>query len=220
MKRFACILLALLPLSLAAQNIQYHWDFMKERNYPTVTIEMFRPDNYGSTFFFVDMDFADFKDMSLAYLEISRNQKINQSCPILAHLEYNGGLFAGPNFGGQIHNAWLLGAAYPFSVNAANFELQANYKHILRSGKEANLQLTGVWDMPIAGTKLSFSGFIDVWSEKTFFSKDRVLVLLTEPQLWYNFNKNLALGSEVEISNNFVDDEIHIFPTFGAKWTF
>jgi len=61
MKKLVLAIFTLLSLPLAAQNIQYHWDFMKERNYPTVTIEMFRPDNYGSTFFFVDMDFADSK---------------------------------------------------------------------------------------------------------------------------------------------------------------
>ncbi len=219
MKKLVLALLTFLTLPLAAQNIQYHWDFMKDRNYPTVTIEMYSPDKYGSTFFFVDMDFKDFKDMSLGYMEISRNQKINKSCPILAHIEYNGGVFAN-SFGGKINNAWLLGAAYPFSVNSANFELQASYKHIFRSGKEANVQLTGVWGMQIGNSKFTFDGFLDVWSEKTFFSNDRVIVFLTEPQLWYNFNKNLALGSEVEISNNFVDDDIHIFPTFGAKWTF
>ena len=39
-----------------AQNIQLHYDM--RRNCATSTVEMFRADNYGSTFFFVDMDFA------------------------------------------------------------------------------------------------------------------------------------------------------------------
>ena len=51
-----------------AQNIQVLYD--TERDCVTSTIEMFRPDNYGSTFFFVDMDYTP--KVTGAYWEISR----------------------------------------------------------------------------------------------------------------------------------------------------
>ena len=51
-----------------AQNIQVLYD--TERDCVTSTVEMFRPDNYGSTFFFVDMDYNS--GVSGAYWEIAR----------------------------------------------------------------------------------------------------------------------------------------------------
>jgi hypothetical protein len=47
-------------------------------------------------------------------------------------------------------------------------------------------------------------------------------VILGEPQIWYNANEHLSVGSEVEISNNFVfgADGIQALPTVGLRWTF
>ena len=52
-----------------------------------------------------------------------------------------------------------------------------------------------------------------------------MLVLLTEPQLWYNFNKHLSVGTEIEISNNFIvnfyknnDKTFFVNPTLAVKW--
>ena len=45
--------------------------------------------------------------------------------------------------------------------------------------------------------------------------------------LWVNLNKmdsmknsNLSVGTEIEISNNFVDKGFYAIPTLAAKWTF
>jgi hypothetical protein len=45
---------------------------------------------------------------------------------------------------------------------------------------------------------------------------------LTEPQLWFNIDSHLAVGSEVEISNNFLPgtDGVQINPTLALKWNF
>ena len=57
-------------------------------------------------------------------------------------------------------------------------------------------------------------------------------MLLTEPQLWYNLNTlkgmdgvNLSIGTEWEISSNFVyntynDKSFFFNPTLAVKWTF
>ena len=61
---FLCMLLW--PVSgLRAQNIQLHYDFgrslydkdLKGRPLLTSTVEKFHPDAWGSTYFFVDMDY-------------------------------------------------------------------------------------------------------------------------------------------------------------------
>lgn len=214
-------LLALMSCKLFSQNLQLHWDFLNERNYPTLTFEMYKGDKWGSTFMFVDFDFPDFKQSGTAYLELARNLKLG-NCPVQLHAEYNGGLWANANgIGGHINNALLFGASYPFMIGKSVFEVVGTYKHIFGMDKKANFQVTGVWNIPLWGNKVTFSGFADVWSEQENMGTGRELVFITEPQLWFNFCQHFALGTEVEISKNFVaNNDFKVFPTVGAKWTF
>ena len=70
MKKVLLIALLFLSLPIMAQNVQLHYDFGRSlyndldktaesngRAALTTTVEMFRPDKFGSTFFFVDMDY-------------------------------------------------------------------------------------------------------------------------------------------------------------------
>lgn len=215
------IIIAILFLSLGfvkAQNVQTHYDLGKDRGFLTTTVEMFKPDAYGSTFFFVDMDYDGSKSgISLAYWEIARNLKFWKA-PVQLHLEYNGGLKVGV---GSFNNAYLVGASYPFQYKGASFELVASYKYIAGITDVADMQLTGVWFVPLFKGKVSFTGFVDLWSQGLGNSSS-TWVFLTEPQLWYNATKNLSLGGECEISNNFIfgKDGMQVMPTLAAKWSF
>ena len=113
MKRLLPFLIVLFVVaSLQAQNLQVHYDFGKTRKLVTSTVEMFKPDKWGSTFFFIDMnyDVNNGKTMSLAYWEIARGIKLGKS-PFAAHVEYNGGFGQfnmGSSYGAyQINDAWL-----------------------------------------------------------------------------------------------------------------
>lgn len=214
-------LIALMSCKVFGQNLQLHWDFLDERNYPTLTFEMYKGDKWGSTFMFVDFDFPEFKQAGTAYLELARNIKFG-NFPLQFHAEYNGGLWAAANgIGGHINNAFLVGTSYPFMVGNCIFELTGTYKHIFSTDKKANFQVTGVWTIPVWKDKITFTGFADLWSEQGNAGKGRELVFITEPQLWYNFCKNFSMGTEVEISKNFVaNNDFKIYPTVGAKWTF
>ncbi|MFY9153755.1 MAG: DUF5020 family protein [Prolixibacteraceae bacterium] len=210
-----------------SQNVQLHYDMGKDRGYMTSTVEMFRPDKTGNTFFFIDMDYGvgDVEGVSLAYFEIARCFKLGKS-PFSWHAEYNGGFgqFKASPFNGAytINNAWLTGIDY--SWNAADFSrgfsVKALYKNIANTmdDKPNSFQLTGVWYLNFANGKMSFKGFADLWREKTGFGN---MVFLSEPQLWYNFNKNFAAGGEVELSNNFAGhDGFMVNPTVALKYTF
>jgi hypothetical protein len=54
------------------------------------------------------------------------------------------------------------------------------------------------------------------------FTTGSTVVILTEPQIWYNVWENLNLGGEVEIINNFLPgtDGFQFKPTLGFKWVF
>jgi hypothetical protein len=104
----SAVVFAGLSFSANAQNLQLHYDF--GRNCATTTVEMFKPDKGGSTFFFVDMDYNP--KVSGAYWEISRELNFWQDSKVgwlSAHLEYNGGLNTAA---GSFNNAFLVGATY------------------------------------------------------------------------------------------------------------
>ena len=85
------VLLQFSVLVSKAQNIQLHYDF--GRQCATSTIEMFKPDRAGSTFFFVDMDYKP--KVTGAYFEIAREFCFWQNSKadwLSIHIEYNGGL--------------------------------------------------------------------------------------------------------------------------------
>ncbi len=228
MKKLVLILfVGLLATGAFSQNVQLHYDMGKDRGYLTSTVEMFRPDKTGNTFFFIDMDYGvgDVEGVSLAYFEIARCFKLGKS-PFSWHAEYNGGFgqFKATPFNGAytINNAWLTGIDY--SWNAADFSrgfsLKALYKNIANTMDDQpnSFQVTAVWYLNFAKGKMSFTGFADLWREKTGFG---TMVFLAEPQLWYNFNKNFAVGSEVELSNNFGGhDGFMVNPTCAVKYTF
>lgn len=232
-------------LTAMAQNIQFHYDFGRSlyseldkteqslgRPTLTTTVEMFRPDSYGSTFFFVDMDYST--GVKGAYWEISRELCFWQQSKwnwLSVHVEYDGGM---SNTAGSFNDSWLLGGTY--SDHSADFSktwsLSLMYKYIPNTldtkgeKQEHNFQITGVWGINFAQGWGTYSGFVDFWREHRAW-QDTEYIFLSEQQLWLNLNKlegwdkiNLSLGTEVELSNNFVDKGFYAIPTLAAKWTF
>ena len=71
----AAVVLLICQQMSYGQNLQIHYDM--GRKSVTTTAEMFRADNCGSTFFFIDLDYNP--RVSGAYWEISRARKKNLS---------------------------------------------------------------------------------------------------------------------------------------------
>ena len=70
------ILIVMILSTMAfSQNLQLHYEASGDREYLVSTLEMFKPDQYGSTFLFVDMEYdgSGVKGLSLAYWEIARS---------------------------------------------------------------------------------------------------------------------------------------------------
>ena len=203
-------LATVLTSELKAQNVQLLYD--TGRNCVTSTVEMFRPDNGGSTYFFVDMDYTP--QITGAYWEIARIGWLS------AHIEYNGGLVTGFAFSNNL----LAGLTYSGHSEdySKTWSLSAMYKSIFSKPYMHSFQITGVWGIRFAKGWCDFSGFFDFWRE------NQVSVFISEPQFWVNLNKikgwenvNLSLGGEVELSANFAGMKgFHVMPALGAKWTF
>ena len=237
MKKLMTIaLMAFAALSANAQNIQLHYDFGRniycneeaDRQKVTATLEQFKADDWGSGYYFFDVDLTSKTTRSI-YTEISREINLSKNLPLAAHVEYDGGLWHAPAIGnGSYQQAGLAGIAY--NGHNADFSktwsVQALYKQFFKSYEGthsyASFQLTGVWGLNFLDNKMTFSGFIDFWrGEKA--NNHGCLVILSEPQLWYNVNKHFSVGTEVEFSNNFIvnyynDKTFFVNPTLGVKW--
>ncbi len=213
-----------------SQNVQLLYD--TGRDCVTSTVEMFKPDAFGSTFFFADFDYTP--KVSGAYWEIARELCFWQESKmswLSLHLEYNGGLNTAAL---SFNNCWLGGLTY--SGHSKDFSktwsVSAMYKCIpgtigLNGGKQQNnFQITGVWGISFANGWCTFSGFADFWREARVWQNTEY-IFLSEPQFWVNLNKakgweniNLSIGGELELSANFVEKGFNVMPALGAKWTF
>ncbi len=237
------MLLGMVSFANAQTNIQEMYDF--NRGHFTTTLEMFQGDNWGSTFFFTDIYHPTENPWTTPtgfYTEIARALNFWQNSKLgalSAHVEWNGGEFA--------NNCWLFGVEYflhnsDFS-NTFTFELM--YKNIQGATDNIPLQFTFVWGMNnFLGVKgLLFSGFFDAWGENNVWAYDLLgnptdetkLVILSEPQLWYNLGQhfncgNLYVGGEVELAYNFAggwqsapwtaNKGFNAAPCLGLKWVF
>lgn len=232
MKKISFCVIAFLCITLGvnAQNIQLHYDFgsaiysNEEADRPevTATFEQFKADNLGSWYYFIDLDITG-KGVVSAYTEVSREFNIGKNSPFAAHIEYDGGLSKGAVF----QPAGLIGAAWnghnaDFSTT---YSLQLLYKQYFKgysNSAYSSVQLTGVWSTTFASNKLTFAGFFDFWRGEKANGHGQ-LVFITEPQLWYNFSNHFSVGTEIEVSNNFIfnlynDKSFFINPTLAVKF--
>jgi hypothetical protein len=233
MKKFVVALMLLSGLAyLTAQNLQLHYDMGEGRKMFTSTVEMFKADKMGSTFFFIDMDYgseeSDLDDISLGYWEIARSFKISNSSSFEPRIEYNGGLggysINDTTYHYSINSAFLVGGQYTW--NNADFSkvltLQGNYKYI-KDKEDASFQLTAVWGLHFFNRKLSLTGFADFWKEENTYIEEGATdyVFLTEPQIWYNAMDHFSVGGEVEMASNFGGHKgFKVCPTVAVKWIF
>lgn len=244
MKKFILSILSLTFVTMvSAQNIQLHYDLghsfygdLSGRPNVTTTVEMFKPDKWGSTFMFADIDYYS-DGAAGAYWEIAREFSLTRNKKWALHLEYNGGAttIEHTGIGNRFQHAFLGGGAWNWASKdfSKTFSLQAMYKYYFKGtnrGAFNGFQVTAVWGDTFAKGLCTFSGFFDVWYDKDVRGK---LITLTEPQFWFNLNAlkgmegiNVSVGTEVEISNNFVfnnegrNDKFYVIPTIAAKWTF
>ncbi|MBR5431883.1 MAG: DUF5020 family protein [Bacteroidales bacterium] len=221
----------------AQTNLQTFYDFGRNRDHFTTTLEGFYNDNWGNTFFFIDYDYnaKNSKGVNQApsgsYMEIARCFNFWQDsalAPLSLQAEYNGLVGVNQNF--------LFG--FDWFVHNADFSNTFNFKLLYKTfsnGASSNvpLQFTFVWGMQdIFGvTGLRFSGFADIWGENVInfmedFSKSGKTVFISEPQLWYNIGQhmgipNLHIGTEVELSYDFAGYAgFYARPCIGTKWVF
>lgn len=230
-KFFLSAAFALLCFGAFAQNVQLHYDFghnaykkeggkdLRSRAYLTTTVEMFKPDSFGSTFFFVDMDYVSRNNPGTtrgvvgAYWEIARELCFWQGTKadwLSVHVEYNGGLnvnskqtFKGSDFtdylgGLSFNNAFLAGLTY--SGHSKDFRrtwsISAMYKLIPKTYADLEKTQKDYHNFQITGVwGINFAKDWCTFSGFVDFWREArpwqgtKYIFLTEPQFWVNFNQ-------------------------------
>ncbi len=228
--------LAVSQMASAQTNFQTFYDF--GRGHFTTTLEGFHMDNWGNTFFFVDYDYnnrdgaGSVVSPNNTYFEIARCLNFWQDSSLgalSAQLEYNGGFGTWGNLAGAIpgtdwgafpvNSAFLVGVDYFIHSNdfKNTLNLKLLYKQFVNLASNVPVQFTAVWGcqdlFKVSG--LRFSGFIDFWCEGAN------LVILSEPQVWYQVFDHFNVGGEVEFSYNFAGMAgFNVMPCIGTKWVF
>ncbi|MBV7439797.1 DUF5020 family protein [Weeksellaceae bacterium TAE3-ERU29] len=224
MKKALFMLVCFFVMKAHAQELQLHYDFGKDRQYATATFEIFKPDNLGSTFMFTDIDFNRPDGASLVYFEIARKFNIKNKTinGLNFHIEYNDGFLISDGdapVGIPIQQAALTGIGFPIKIG--DFTLHTSYLYKWIKGSNGlDGQFTAVWFQNFAHDRITFRGFLDFWSAPKFGKKDKKQgIFITEPQLLYNINKNFSIGTEIEISKNFVPSgDFTVNPTAMIRW--
>ncbi|MBO6029781.1 MAG: DUF5020 family protein [Bacteroidales bacterium] len=218
----------------AQTNFQTFYDF--GRKHFTTTLEGFHQDNWGNTFFFIDYDYNN-KDGNKVispnntYFEIARCLNFwgdTALAPLSLQVEYNGGFGTWGNLNGvpgveygafPVNSAFLFGVDWFLHSGDFNntLNLKLLYKHFVGLPSMIPMQFTAVWGLQdlfgLGG--LRFSGFVDFWCEHDY------LVVLSEPQIWFQLFDHFNIGGEVELSYNFAGMEgFNVMPCIGTKWVF
>ncbi|MBW4871253.1 DUF5020 family protein [Prevotella buccae] len=242
---FSTLALVATTVAASAQNVQLHYDLghslyndLGNRPSVTTTVEMFKPDTWGSTYLFTDIDYQR-DGVAGTYWEIAREFNVTKNKQWAFHVEYNGGLNSDEDTWNatRFQHAVLAGGAWNWHSAdfSRTFSVQALWKYYFKNRHYGarpfnGFQLTEVWGIQFAKGFCTFSGFCDLWYDPSANGK---WIVISEPQFWWNLNKfkgwkkiNLSVGTEWELSNNFVwndkgeHNRFYFIPTIAAKWTF
>lgn len=215
-RRFWGISIVLIGLSYG-QNLQVLYDSGSGRNYVTTTLEMFKPDAFGSTFWFVDFNYNQPGNYgaSVGYLEIARVINLPYT-KLQGTVQYNDGVAPW----GSLGPVWLGGVHVPVKLPYFPFSIEFLYRSNPHA-ESAHFQTTVAWFKPFLGNRVTTSGFLDIWSSDDPAGTGKRWIVLAEPQLWYQVWDNASIGGELEISHNFMPTGDWEFkPALGLKWIF
>lgn len=178
---FSTLALVATTVAAPAQNVQLHYDLghslyndLGNRPSVTTTVEMFKPDTWGSTYLFTDIDYQR-DGVAGAYWEIAREFNVTKNKQWAFHVEYNGGLNSDEDTWNatRFQHAVLAGGAWNWHSAdfSRTFSVQALWKYYFKNRHYGarpfnGFQLTEVWGIQFAKGFCTFSGFCDLWYDR------------------------------------------------------
>jgi hypothetical protein len=230
------ILISLGPLY--SQNLQLQYDFRhsidprnNKSNYPTFAFELFKLMDNGSFFVKTQADFfGEHNNISQFYMQISRDFKF-WGPPVFLHLEYNGGMgiAEGTSYGYYLNNVYLFGIDYPFQWGDDWQSVSFSYRYSILNGPNHDAQVTLYWAKHFWNNKFTFEGSFVLFTlnrnhgdASTMNLTGKRLLFWGQPQIWFNLDKNLSIGSQITLYYHIYtySENMLIFPSAAIKYRF
>jgi hypothetical protein len=118
---------------------------------------------------------------------------------------------------------WYAGIHHPFKIGSVKFLPFIAYVYN-KDQRSANLRFTSGVSTLLAKKKILLFGFVNAYTRDKVSSEgvaSKEIGLQANPQVWFRFNRQIALGGEV--SMDYLKSRYQKFiaiPTAGGRWTF
>jgi len=232
----------LFTTGLSAQNLQLHYDLRhtvdpaeNPHNFPTLYYEYFKTRDSGQAFIkpgnFLLKTEADLlgedNNIGKFYLQVSQSFRC-WTPKIFLQLQYSGGAgITNPKqYSYYLTNTYQAGGEIPFQWKGAYLTTVLDYRYVSYNKPTNDPIFTQYWWKGLLHYKLELAGDFSVWTENknhgdetTAGLKGKRFFFFAEPQLWYNLNKTIALGSKLNCYYhvNTTANIVEAYPTLAIK---
>jgi hypothetical protein len=243
-----CLLFLFHSTSLIGQNLQLHEDLRHTvdpshttKNFPTVYFEYFKgsekDSGHDSRHHFIKPGSFLIKtqadllgaghNIGKFYFQVSQSLRCWEP-KIFLSLQYSGGLGVTEprQYSYYINNTFSAGAEVPFHWKGTWFSSILDYKYVPYTRPSHDFLYTFYWWRGLLNYKLELAGDFSCWTENkdhgddyTSGMKGKRFFFFAEPQLWYNINRTVALGTKINLYYhiNTADDLFQVYPTAAIK---
>ena len=242
MKLFLTILFFATGLSACPQSLQLHYDLRhtidpdrNPKNFPTLYFEFFKNQDSGKAFikpgsflFKMQADFTGEKNnMGKFYMQVSQSFRCWKP-KIFFNLQYSGGagITEPRQYSFYILNTFSAGFSYPFKWKNAWLAAVLNYKFVSYARPSHDVLYTLYWWKGLFNYKAELSGDFSIWTENKNhgdeFTKNlhgKRFSFFAEPQAWYRFNQQWALGTRININYHVLttDNVWQVYPAIAVR---
>lgn len=227
---------------LSAQNLQLHYDLRhtvdparNPHNFPTLYFEYFKSRDSGHAFIkpssFLLKTEADLQgsgnNIGKFYLQISQSFRCWKP-KIFLQLQYSGGagITEPKQYSYYITNTYAAGIETHLMWKGTLFSSVLFYKYVPYTRPTHDFLYTLYWWRGLFHYKLELPGDFSIWTENkdhgdaaTAGLRGKRFSFFAEPQIWYNLNPVLAVGSKINFYYhvNTVENVLQMYPTIAVK---
>ena len=228
--------------TLRAQNLQLHYDLrhtvdpgQNPHNFPTLYYEYFKARDSGTAFIkpgnFLLKTEADMlgegNNIGKFYLQVSQSFRCWKP-KIFLQLQYSGGagITDPKQYSYYITNTYSAGAEIPFHWKGAWLSSVLDYKLVTYIRPTNDFIYTFYWWKGLLNYKLELAGDFSCWTENkkhgdeaTAGQSGKRFFFFAEPQIWYNLNHTIAVGSKLNCYYhvNTTANTFEAYPTLAIK---
>ncbi len=227
------------------QNLQLHYDLRhtvdpdrNSKNFPSLYFEYFKAQDTTSAFFKPASFFlkaqTDMRgqnsNIGQSFIQASQSFRFWKPKINLA-VQYSGGLGVTEpkQYSYYINNAFSLGASYSFRWKGAFFSTTLSYTYNALKRPSHDFLYAFYWGKGFWNYKVEFAGDFNLSTinknqgdDATSNMEGKRFAFFGEPQLWFNINKTMGVGTRAILYYHVVttDNVFQVYPTMAVRFKF